>query len=314
VRRLLAACLLLFATNVQAQSWANRPVRWIVAFPPGGPTDLVARVVGAKLSEQIGQPVVIENRPGAGGNIGADAVVKAPPDGHTLLLAIPAVITNPFFFKSSPDSLQDLTPVIQMTGGPMVLLASQRFAARSVGDVVQAIKARPGEVSCGVPGSLATVGCELLRAHAGAEILRVAYRGNEPALLGLQRGDIDLVFDFVSSAGNNVAAGRGRAIAVTSLKRISGTFAELPAVAETIPDFELMGWHAVMAPAGTPAPIVQRINEAINVALRAPEVKERLANVGVDVVGGSAEAFGERLRREFATYGAAMKASGVQPQ
>ena len=315
MRRLLAACLLLFfATEVQAQSWATRPVRWIVAFPPGGPTDLVARVVGAKLSEQIGQPVVIENRAGAGGNLGADAVVKATPDGHTLLLAIPAVITNPFFFKASPDPLQDLTPVIQMTGGPMVLLGSQRFTARTVGDVVQAIKAKPGEVSCGVPGSLATVGCELLRAHAGAEILRVAYRGNEPALLGLQRGDIDMMFDFVSSAVNNVSAGRGRAIAVTSLKRTTGPFAELPTVAETIPGFELIGWHAVMAPAGTPAAIVQRINQDINVALTAPEVKERLNSLGVDVVGGSADAFGERLRREFAVYGAAMKASGVQPQ
>jgi tripartite-type tricarboxylate transporter receptor subunit TctC len=313
---LLATCLvLLFATEVQAQSWPARPVRWIVAFPPGGPTDLVARVVGARLQEQIGQPVVIENRAGAGGNLGADVVVKAPPDGHTLLLAIPAVITNPFFFKASPDPLADLAPVIQMTGGPMVLLASQRFAARSVGDVVQAIKARPGEVSCGVPGSLATVGCELLRAHAGAEILRVAYRGNEPALLGLQRGDIDLVFDFVSSAANNVAAGRGRALGVTSPKRTgAGTFADLPAVAETIPGFELMGWHGVMAPAGIPAAIVRRINQEINTALTAPDVKERLNAVGVDVVGGSADAFGERLRREFATYGHAMKASGVQPQ
>jgi tripartite-type tricarboxylate transporter receptor subunit TctC len=180
--RWLAACLLLFlATDVQAQSWPSRPVHWIVAFPPGGPTDLVARVVSARLGEQIGQPVVVENRPGAGGNIGADAVVKAPPDGHTLLLAIPAVVTNPFFFKTSPDPLQDLIPVIQMTGGPMVLLASQAFAGRTVGDVVQAIRSKPGKVSCGVPGSLATVGCELLSAHAGADILRVPYRGNEIA-------------------------------------------------------------------------------------------------------------------------------------
>jgi tripartite-type tricarboxylate transporter receptor subunit TctC len=297
-----------------AQSWPSKPVRWIVPFPPGGPTDLVARVVASKLTERIGQPVVVENRAGAGGNIGTEVVIKSSPDGHTLLLAIPSVLTNPFFFKGSPDPLRDLAPVIQMTGGPMVLLASQEFPARNVGDVVREIKAKPGQVSCGTSGSLATVGCELLRGFAGSDMLMVAYRGNEPALVGLQRGEINLFFDFVGSAVNNVAAGRGRAIAVTSLARTSGPFAALPTVTEAIPGFELIGWHAAMAPPATPAAVVSRVNQAINAVLVLPEVKQRLNDVGVDIVGGTPDAFAERLRREYDSYGKAMKASGVQPE
>jgi len=303
------------ALGAQAQTaaWPIKPIRWVVPFAPGGPTDIVSRLLAPKLGERVGQPVIIENRAGAAGNIGADSVVKAAPDGHTILYVVPAVITNPFFFKSSPDP-KDLAPVIQVSNVSMVLVASTGFAPKTVAEVIALARAKPGTVSCGSSGALPTVGCELLRSHVGADMIMVMYKGNAPALNALMGGEINLLFDVVNTSAPQVKAGRVRAIASLNPKRGRGVFGDLPTVSETIPDFELVTWHGVMAPAATPRDIVQRLNREIGAVLAQPEVRQRLTETGFEIVASSVEAFEAVLRRDSAKYGKAFKEAGIKPE
>ena len=304
----LAAC-----AAALAQTYPSKPIRWVVAFAPGGPTDVVSRVIAPKLSERLGQPVVIENRTGAGGNIAADFVAKAPPDGHTVLYVVPALVTNPFLIKGSPDP-RSFAPVSQVANISMVLLASNRFPAGSVGDVLAQIRSSPGKVSCGAPGSLPTVGCELLRAHVQTDMIIVNYRGNAPALNALMSGEIDLLFDIASNALPQVKAGRAKALASTNAQRGAGPFPELPAMAETIGGFDLVTWQGVVAPAGTPVEIVARLSREIGATLRLQEVRERLGQMGVEPVGSSVETFDAVLKRDAERYGRAFVAAGIKPE
>jgi tripartite-type tricarboxylate transporter receptor subunit TctC len=296
-----------------AQPYPSKPIRWVVAFAPGGPTDVVSRVIAPKLSERLGQPVVIENRTGAGGNIAADTVAKAAPDGYTVLYVVPALVTNPFMIKGSPDP-GSFIPVSQVATISMVLLASNRFPAGSVGEVVGQIRSNPGKVSCGAPGSVPTIGCELLRSHVQTDMIIVNYRGNAPALNALMSGEIDLLFDVASNALPQVKAGRARALASTNPQRGMGPFPDLPTVGETIRGFDLVTWHGVVAPAGTPADIVSRLSREIAATLRSPEVRDRLIQMGVEPVGSSVEAFDAVLRRDSERYGKAFVAAGIKPE
>ena len=208
---------LLFAVALGAQArepaWPTKPIRWLVPFAPGGPADIVTRIVAAGLSERTGQPNVVENQPGAGGNIAHAAASKAAPDGHTVVFVVPSVITNPFYLKASVDPFRDLAPVIHLDNASMVLIAHPGFAPATLADVLSEIKAHPGRVTCGASGALPSVGCELLRAYAGADLLMVMYKGNAPALNALMAGEINLLFDVVNIAAGHVKSGRVRAIA-----------------------------------------------------------------------------------------------------
>jgi tripartite-type tricarboxylate transporter receptor subunit TctC len=311
-----AAAAMLAALGAQAQSnaaWPTKPIRWVVPFAPGGPTDIVSRLLGPKLAERVGQPVIIENRAGAAGNIGTDSVVKAAPDGHSILYVVPAVITNPYFFKASPD-YRDLAPVIHVSNVSMVLVSSTGFAPRTVAEVVAAAKANPGTVSCGSSGALPTVGCELLRAHVGADMIMVMYKGNAPALNAIMGGEINLLFDVVNTSAPQVKAGRVRAIASLNPRRGSGIFADLPTVSETFPDFDLVTWHGVMAPAATPRDIVSRLNREIAAVLAQPEIRQRLIETGFEIVGSTVEAFDELLKRDSAKFGKALRDAGIKPE
>ena len=305
---------LLAAPAAQAQSaWPAKPIRWIVPFAPGGATDVVARTVAPKLSERLGQPVIVENRGGAGGNIGADAVAKAAPDGYTILHAVPALVTNPFFLKGSPE-IKDFAPVIRMANLPMVLIASNAFPEKTLADVIALARAKPGSVSCGSGGGITTVGCEVLRSHVGAEMIMVLYKGNGPALNAIMGGEINLLFDMVNTSAPQVKSGRVRAIASMNAKRGGAMFGDLPAAAETIPEFELTTWYGLMAPAATPRSIVQHLNREVAAALARPEVRQRLIESGFDVVGSSVDAFEEFVRSETTKYARVLKEAGVKPE
>lgn len=295
-------------------AWPSKPVRWIVPFPPGGPADVVTRMLAAKLGERVGQPVVVENRGGAGGNVGHEAAAKSAPDGYTLLFVVPAIITNPYYLKVSIDPFKELAPVMHVDSASMVLLTSTGFPANSVTEVIAMIRAKPGSVSCAASGALPQVGCEVLRSYAGADLIMVQYKGNAPALSALMSGEVNLLFDVVNTAQGQVKSGRARAIATTNPKRGMGYFADLPALVETIPDGELVTWHGVMVPAATPREVVLRINGELQAVLDQPDMRKRFADSGLDIAGGSPEAFETVLRREYAKYGRILKQAGVKPE
>ena len=305
----------LAASLAQAQSaWPSKPIRWIVPFPPGGPADVVTRIVSSKLAERTGQANVVENRGGAGGNVGHEAAAKAAPDGYTVLFVVPAVITNPFYLKASIDPFKDLAPVIHLDSAWMVLLSTPSFPAATVAEVIAQARAKPGGVSCAASGALPQVGCEMLRSRAGTEMLMVQYKGNAPALNAVMGGEVNLIFDLVNTSQGQVKAGRVRAIATTSAKRTSGPLGDLPTVSETIPDFELVTWHGVMVPAATPKEIVQKLNREIQWVLEQPDVRKRFADGGLDITGGTPEAFEALLQRDYAKYGKILAGAGVKPE
>ncbi len=302
------------SANAQAPAaFPSRPVHLVVPFAPGGPIDVVARLISPKLGERFGQPVIVDNRVGAGGNIGTDTVIKAAPDGLTLLYAVPFLVTNPFFLKGSPDP-RELGPVIQMASNTMLLLANAAFPPKTVPEVIAQVRANPGAVSCGSSGALPTVGCELLRSHAHADMIMVMYKGNAPALNALMSGEINLLFDAANTAGPQVRNGRIRAIASLNYKRGGAQFPDLPTVSESIPGFEFLAWHGVLAPKATPRDIVQRLNREFAAVLALPEVRQRLNETGFEVVSSSPEAFDEQIRRDIELYGKVAREAGIKPQ
>jgi len=314
--KLIAALFALWALGAHAQepAWPAKPIRWLVPFAPGGPADVVARIIAAGLAERTGQPNVVENQAGAGGNIAHGAASKSAPDGHTLVFVVPSVITNPFYIKASVDPFRDLAPVIHLDNASMVLLAHPSIAATNVAELLAQIRANPGRVTCGASGALPSVGCELLRSHAGVDMLMVMYKGNAPALNALLGGEINLLFDVVNIAVGHVKSGRVRGIASTAPRRGIGPLGDLPVMAETIPGFELVTWHGVMASPATPRPLLERMNRELNAALQRPEVRERLASSGLQITGGSPEDFAAVLKRDYDKYGAALRAAGVKPE
>lgn len=305
---------LLFCTNVLAQDWPTKPVRWVVPFAPGGPADVVARIVAAGLAERTGQPNPVENQAGASGNIAHAAASKAEPDGHTLVFVVPAVITNPFYLRSAIDPFRDLAPLIHLDNASMVLISNPAFPPKNLAEVISYIKSNPGKATCGASGALPSVGCELLRSHAGADILMVNYKGNAPALNALMGGEINMLFDVVNIAVGHVKSGRVHAIASTAPKRGIGPLPDLPVMAETIPGFDLVTWHGVMTSPATPRPLLERINRELNAVLQSAEVRQRFATSGLQVTGGSPADFGAILKRDYDKYGAALRSAGVKPE
>jgi len=231
-----------------------------------------------------------------------------------VLFVVPSVITNPFYLKASIDPFRDLAAVIYLDTASMVLLANPGFAPASTAEVLAFIKANPGKVSCGASGALPSVGCELLRTHAGADLLMVMYKGNAPALNALMGGEINLLFDVVNIAVGHVKGGRVRAIASTAPRRGIGPLGDLPVMAEAIPGFELVTWHGMMVAPGTPRALVQRLNREFNAVLQQPDVRQRMESSGLQITGGAPEEFAAILKRDYDKYGAALRAAGVKPE
>ncbi|PWT91261.1 MAG: hypothetical protein C5B56_04115 [Proteobacteria bacterium] len=317
ILRLLAfgACLALLPAFADAQPGgllAPKPVRIVVPGPPGGPAGATSHLLANKVAKYLNQTVIVENRPGAGGNIAIEYVARSPGDGMTLFFAVPALVTNPFFQKVSLDPAV-LTPVVQINRGPFLLLVSPASGLASASDVVAKIKAEPGSVTCAIGVALSTVSCHLLQAHAGPMLL-VAYPGNAQALAALERGEIKVLFDFMNTAGAPVKEGRVRALAVTSTERTGGDFRDLPSISDTIPGFELVGWQGIMAPKDTPGDVVMRLNGAFNQVLAEDEVRAAFQNSNLEIAGGTPEAFGARIARDFAFYGRVAKEAKIEPQ
>src|SRR5258707_3292556 len=290
------------------------PIRWMGRFPPGGPADVVTRLVAEKVAERVGQLDIVENRGGAGGNVGHEAAAKSAPDGTTVVLVVPAIITNPFFLKASIDPFRELAAVIHLDSASMVLLTHPAFPASTVAEVIARARAKPGSVSCASSGALPQVGCEMLRIHANTEMIMVQYKGNAPALNALMGGEVNLLFDVVNIAQGQVKSGRVRAIASTNPKRRIGPFGELSVLAETIPDFELVTWHGVMVPAATPREVVLRLNREIQAVLGEPDIRRRFVDGGLDITGGTPEQFQAILKRDYAKYGKILTSAGIKPE
>jgi tripartite-type tricarboxylate transporter receptor subunit TctC len=309
-----AVLSLAHGTPAAAQDFPSRPVRWIVPFAAGGPADIIARLVAPKLAERLGQPVIVENRAGANSNIGHEAVAKAAPDGYTLLYVVPNVVTNPSLFPNSVDPLRELAPLARLTTQSYVLVANPRFEPRSVAEIVAAARARPGTVTCASGGGLMTFGCEWLRTLTQVDMTHVQYKGNAPALTDLMSGQVDILFDLYNTSLPQIRAGKVRGVATTAPQRGGPPLPELPAIAETLSGFVLVGWHGVMLPPGVPRPIVDRLNRAFAEALADPAVAQRIADGYSEVAPTSPEAFGEILKEDYAKYARIVKEAGIKPQ
>ena len=310
---LLALVALACPTEAGAQAWPTKPIEWIVPFAPGGSGDALARLVAEKLKDRLRQPILIVNRAGANGDIGYKAAAAAAPDGHTIVLTVPALVTNPFQLKAALDPSR-LAPVIYLADGAYVMLASQKFPATTIQEAIARIQVKPGSVSCGMTGGTGSIACQALQMFAKSKVLEVPYRGVEPATVAIMAGDIDLVFSFSISAARPIDSGRVKALATTALKRGSLPFPELPTISEVLPGFEILGWSGVAVPAGTPGDIVARLNREMNAVLQMPDVIARLKAGGLEPVGGTSEDFARQLKIAEEVQGKVLKDSGVTPQ
>lgn len=301
------------ADPASPQSWPSRPIEWIVPFAPGGSTDILARLVADRLEDRLGQPVVVVNRPGASSDIGYKAAAAAPPDGYTIVLTVPSLVTNPLQRKTALDPAR-LAPVVYLAEGPYVLLARKTFVPGTMAEVVAALRAKPGVVSCAMTGGSGSLACQMLQYFAKAKMLLVPYRGVRPATTALMADEIDLLFSFSISAKAPVDSGRAKAVATTAPKRGALPFPELPTIGETLPGFEMLGWSAVSIAAGTPPDIIARLNREMNAVLKEPGVSKELEKVGLRPVGGTPGDFARRLDVVRQTFGKVLEASGVKPK
>jgi len=319
-RYLLAAAIsglvaLAASGPVAAQAFPSKPIKIVVPYTPGGPTDIPARLVGQKLSELFGQPVIIDNRPGAGGNIGADAVAKAPADGYTLLLVTTGHAINPAIYpKLGYDLTKDLVAVSQLTSSPMVVTVNPGLGVNSIQELIALAKAKPGTVSFGSAGngSSTHLAPELFSMMAGIKMNHIPYKGSAPALTDVMAGTTQVAFDYMTSAMPFVRDGKLKGLATTGAAR-SPAAPDLPTVAEAgVPGFEVIGWNGVMAPAGTPPEVIAKLNAAIKQALATREVAERIAGLGASVQWNTPADFGAFVKAEVAKWGKVAKASGAK--
>lgn len=297
--------------------YPNKPVRWVVPYAAGGPTDLVARLVGQKLAERWGQQIVVDIRPGANSIIGSEIVARAAPDGYTLLVALPAFAINPSVYRKLPYHTEsDFKPVIQIASAPYLVLANPALPARSIRELVALAKARPGQLSFGSGGtaSPAHLAMELLSLQARVRMEHVPYKGGAPALTDLMTGEIQALINPALSAMPFVKAGRLRILAVTSAKR-SSLLPEVPTVAESgLPSYEVTTWYGLFAPGKTPAPVVQKVNADVAQVLRDPGIRKRLGELDAAPVASSPEEFSGFVREEIAKWGGVVRKAGIRIQ
>jgi tripartite-type tricarboxylate transporter receptor subunit TctC len=316
---LIAVTLALVASSVgaaRAQPYPSKPIRFVVPYPAGGPLDTVARLLGQKVSESTRQPVIVDNKPGAGGNIGADAVAKAAPDGYTILMgAVATHAINPYLYASMPyDAARDFIPVTQIASTPNVLVVNPSVPASTVPEFIAYAKANPGKLNfgSGSTGSAGHLAGELFKTMAGVDMTHVPYKGAAPAMNDLIGGQIQLMFDNLASSLAQVRAGRIKALAVTTAKR-SALAPQLPTIAESgLPGFDINTWFGLFVPAGTPRGVVERLHAEFTRALAAPDIREKMLNLGAEPVGSTPEQFAAYVRAEAAKYARVVKASGAR--
>jgi tripartite-type tricarboxylate transporter receptor subunit TctC len=298
-----------------AQSYPARPVRLIVGFTAGGGADLAARMIGQWLSERLGQPFVVENRPGAGTTLAAEAVAKAAPDGYTLLLIVSATaIGATLYDKLSFNLLRDIAPVASISRTPVVMEVHPSVPARTVPEFIAYAKANPGKLSMASAGNGSTqhLSGELFKMMTGVDMVHVPYRGSSIALPDLLGGQVHVMFDVMSSSIEHIRRGKLRALAVTSARRLEA-LPELPTVGEFLPGYEASAWNGVAAPKGTPADVIARLNKEINAGLADPRMKARFADLGAMVSAGTPAEFGTFIADETEKWGKVVRFSGAKP-
>ena len=308
--------MLLMLPALQAAEYPTRSVRFVIAFSPGGPSDILTRLVGGKLSESFGQPFVFDNRPGAGGNVAGEIVAKSPPDGYTLLMGNNSILaTNASLYqKMNFDPVKELAPVVLIASQPNVLVVHPSLPVRSVKELVALAKSKPGQLNYASSGSgaAAHLAAELFKSMAKVDMVHIPYKGAGPALFDMLTGQCQVMFATALSVRPHLESGRLRPLAVTTATR-SRSLPELPTIAETgLPGFEATTWHGVVAPAGTPPPVIARLNGEINKIVQAPDVRERLANQGAEVIGGTPKDFADYIQREIPKWAKVIKNSGAR--
>jgi tripartite-type tricarboxylate transporter receptor subunit TctC len=306
-----------FADAADAQTFPNRPVRLVVALAPGGPTDVVSRIYAGKMSELLGQQVVVDNRPGAGGSVGGEIVSRAPADGHTLFSAANGTIAiSPNLLLKLPYSVsRDLTPVALIGNSPFAVMVHPAVPAKNMQELLALAKARPGKLNFGSagPGSTSQLSTELLKMMTGVSMTHVPYKGAGPALIGAIAGEIDLMISGVSTGLPFLKQGKLRGLAVTSRQRVS-VLPELPPVADVVPGYEAASWYAVMAPAATPRAVIDRLSRDSIAAIQNPEINAKLTSQGVEPETLTPNQLGEKIRIETARWGKVVNAAGLKPK
>lgn len=309
-----ALCATVQAQSPAARSYPAKPMRLIVGFPAGGPNDTQARLVGQKIGESLGQSVIVDNRPGADGIIGADLVAKGLADGYTLILVSAGHAINPSFHPRLPyHPIDDFTPIAQVSRSPFVLVVHPSMPVLSVREMIDVAKARPGQLNYGSAGngSSLQLAMELFMSMARINMVHVPYKGGAPATTDLIAGRVQVMMNNIVSTLPPARAGMLRAIAVTTSKR-SIAAPELPTVAEALPGYEVNAWYGILAPRGIPADIASKLNGEINKAIALPDVRQRLLSFGLEPVGGTSEQFGGHIRTELARWARVIKDNGIR--
>jgi tripartite-type tricarboxylate transporter receptor subunit TctC len=312
----IALLALFWAVVAHAQQFPAKPIHLIVPFPPGGGNDTVARAIAQQLGPDLGQPVVIDNRPGAGGSVGAELAARAPADGYTLFLAgVGSHAVNPNLHAKLPyDPVKDFAPITLVASAPSVLVVNPGVPARTVAEFTSYARAHPGKLNYASNGngSAAQLAAAMYESMAGVRMVHVPYKGIAPALTDLLSGEVQLMFGTIVALVPHIQAGKLRALAVTSRKR-SSLLTEVPTLAESgLPDYEAGSWYGILAPAGTPREVIDRLHAAIVRALRQPDVSKRLAAEGAEVIGSTPDEFAAHIKSEIARVGKVVRAAGIR--
>ena len=309
--------MLVIGGSALAQAFPTKPIRFVAAFPAGGPSDIVARAMAKRMSEVLGQPVIVDNRTGAGGNIGAESVAKAPPDGYTVLLGGSYVIIAPALYLKPPfDPIRDFAPIGLIVSNQYVLVTHPSVPARSVRDLIKVAKAQPGKLNYAStgPGSPPRLAGELFKSMAGVEMVNISYKGATPALIDMIGGHIDVYFGGISGTLPPIASNKIRPLAVTSTKR-SSQLPEIPTVAEAaLPGYDITTWFGLLAPAGTPREIVNKLNAVIIGIVNEKEMTNYLIGQGVDPVTNTPDQFAAYIKNEVPKFAKIVKAAGITPE
>jgi tripartite-type tricarboxylate transporter receptor subunit TctC len=312
----LAAIAATPASFAIAQTYPTRPVRLIVAFAPGGTNDIVARLLGQTLSERLGQPLIIENRPGAGSNVGTEVVVRAPPDGYTLLMVgAPNAINATLYEKLPFNFIRDIAPVAGILNMPNVMEVNPSLPVKTVSEFIAYARANPGKVAMGSAGTggATHVAGELFKAMTGVNMVHVPYRGDAPALVDLMAGHVQVMFDLMPASIEYIKVGKLRALGVTTAVR-SEALPDLPTVGDFVPGYEASAWLGVGAPRNTPVGIIDKLNKDINAVLSNPKFKSQLADLGGMVLAGSPAEFGKLVADETEKWGKVIRATNIKPE
>jgi tripartite-type tricarboxylate transporter receptor subunit TctC len=314
---LMLAALLLVAGEAIAQPYPSRPVKIVVPATPGGAIDLIARTLGEKLTPLLGQPVVVENKPGAANNLGTDFVAKSPPDGYTLVIVASSHATNKHLYKDLPyDPVKDFEPVVYTHVVPLLLAVHPTVPVKNVQELTAWIKANPDKAiyASSGPGSSLHMAAELYMQMTGTKMQHVPYKGSSAAHPDLLAGRTAMIFDTITAIRGHVKAGTLRGIAVTTLRRAS-SMPELPTIAESgLPGYDAATWGGILAPAATPKPVVAKLNGAMNAVLRQDDVRARLGSAGIEIQGGTPEQFGAVIKAEIEKWGRIVRQAGIQPE